>query len=609
MSLIIGRSGETRVVLPVEAVTQTFALLGMRGSGKTTAAVVLVEEMVAAGQPVVIVDPVGVWYGIRSSADGKEPGLPVVIFGGDHADVPLDEGGGALLAQYLVTARVPAVLDLSRLRKGAQRRFMVDFAETLYHLNRTPLHVVLDEADLFAPQRVPAGAERLLGAIDDLARRGRARGIGLTLISQRPAVVNKDALTQTGTMLAFRLTAPQDRSAIDDWIRAHGTDEQRQELLGSLAGLPVGTAWLSSPGWLQRFERVAIRRRATYDSSQTPEIGAVLQAPQALATIDLATVRAHMAALAAPPPAAKPATRAALAKPVRPAPASSVPEDVARLRQDLAGLRATVQARDEEIAALREKLDAAAARAGLDAKRAQDLRALFGAVHETLLQACAQAKTTVAALQAFFAEADKPGPIVNEAPRATEEGLFRPIAKAPPQPAPEAKPPPEPRAAGDLDKGERAVLTALAQHAPRRLTRNQIAILTGYAPRGGRFGDLLSGLQTRVVEPAFIEGGPAGYGITEAGLLALGPFERLPQGRELGAYWVRRLDKMPGRILGWLIDHPGAQLRTVVAAHLGYQVTGGAFQAALTELRERGLLSPEGKKSVRAAAELLGEAA
>ena len=69
------------LVLPHEAVTETFAILAKRGAGKTYTAAVLVEEMMGAGLPVVIVDPVGVWWGLRSSADGTAEGLPVVIFG------------------------------------------------------------------------------------------------------------------------------------------------------------------------------------------------------------------------------------------------------------------------------------------------------------------------------------------------------------------------------------------------------------------------------------------------------------------------------------------------------------------------------------------------
>lgn len=47
--------------LPLETVTETLAILGKRGSGKSTTASVMAEEMIAAGMPVLIVDPVGTW--------------------------------------------------------------------------------------------------------------------------------------------------------------------------------------------------------------------------------------------------------------------------------------------------------------------------------------------------------------------------------------------------------------------------------------------------------------------------------------------------------------------------------------------------------------------
>ena len=162
--------------LPEEAVTETFAILGKRGAGKTTTARVLTEELLDVGLPVLVLDPTGVWWGLRASADGAGDGYPVIIFGGDHADVPLEETSGTLVADVVVTRRISAVLDLSGLSKSGTRRFCTDLLERLYHKNREPLHVVIDEADLLAPQRVLAGGERLLGAMSDLVRRGRVRG-------------------------------------------------------------------------------------------------------------------------------------------------------------------------------------------------------------------------------------------------------------------------------------------------------------------------------------------------------------------------------------------------------------------------------------------------
>jgi DNA segregation ATPase FtsK/SpoIIIE-like protein len=183
------------------------------------------------------------------------------------------------------------VLDLSLFRKGEQVRFMTDFAERLYHRNRQPLQVVLDEADAFAPQRPQHGQERMLGSIEDLVRRGRARGIGVTLVTQRAAVLNKDVLTQVEVLVALRTIAPQDREAIDAWVKVHGTPEQREQLMSSLPSLPIGTAWFWSPGWLDLFQMIKVRTRETFDSSATPKAGAKVAEPKQMADVDLGKLR------------------------------------------------------------------------------------------------------------------------------------------------------------------------------------------------------------------------------------------------------------------------------------------------------------------------------
>ena len=96
---------------------------------------------------------------------------------------------------------------------------MVAFLETLYRkAGGEPFHLIVDEADLFAPQRPQGGDEVLLGHMENIVRRGRVRGFIPWLISQRPAVLNKNVLSQVDGLLAFKLTASQDRDALDAWI-------------------------------------------------------------------------------------------------------------------------------------------------------------------------------------------------------------------------------------------------------------------------------------------------------------------------------------------------------------------------------------------------------
>jgi DNA helicase HerA-like ATPase len=59
--------------LPLDVVTSTIAILARKGRGKTYTAAVLCEEFLDAGQIPVIIDPLGVWWGLKSSAPAATP--------------------------------------------------------------------------------------------------------------------------------------------------------------------------------------------------------------------------------------------------------------------------------------------------------------------------------------------------------------------------------------------------------------------------------------------------------------------------------------------------------------------------------------------------------
>ena len=57
--------------LPSNALDDRIAIVGTAGSGKTYAAKGFVERLLDSGARVAIVDPLGVWWGLRASADGE----------------------------------------------------------------------------------------------------------------------------------------------------------------------------------------------------------------------------------------------------------------------------------------------------------------------------------------------------------------------------------------------------------------------------------------------------------------------------------------------------------------------------------------------------------
>lgn len=283
------------LTLPLDAVTQTFAFLGRRGSGKTYGAGKLAELFLDAGAQIVVLDPIGNWYGLRLSADGQGKGFSIPVFGGEQGDVPLEPQAGRLIAKLIVEERFSAVLDVSSFRKSERKTFVTEFADELMHrkkTNRSALHVFFEEAQLFIPQHVTGKEASMVGAFEDLIKLGRNYGVGASLLSQRPQSVNKDVLNQTECLLAFQMTGPQERKTIDGWISDKGIDEKLADVLPTL---PVGHARLWSPQWLQISKTIHIAKKKTFDASSTPTVGAAIVQPKELSPVDVEKIKTSMA--------------------------------------------------------------------------------------------------------------------------------------------------------------------------------------------------------------------------------------------------------------------------------------------------------------------------
>lgn len=565
------RISET-LALPLDLVTQTVAILAKRGMGKTYTGCVLVEEMLQAGLHVVVCDPLGVWWGLLSNAAGDGPGLPIVILGGDHAHAPLDPAAGEAVAKLVVDQRLSVVLDLSHLEPAEQCQFMAEFCEALFRHSRAALHLVFDEADLFAPQQPEPSQRRSLRAVDNLARRGRVRGIGLTLISQRPAVLAKNALSQTEILIVLRLTTPHDSKAIEAWVHTHGTTAQRDRLMGSLATLEVGEAWVSSPGWLGVFERVRVRKRATFDSSATPKVGETIRAPQALAPVDLAALREHLAAVGDPAESDNPETLRAR---------------IHELETLLRDRPATVEIQQVQVPVFQggelDRLSELLARAH---EFGSELLATEVRLRGLLPRALPPAAPTRAPVPEPPAAAIAPSPVRPAAPKAAPKAT----PKAVPTPKPAAPAAPSRRVS--LQQGERKVLVALARMHPQALTRQQLGTLTGYAPEGGAFQTKLANLQ----RAGLIEQNRGLWSVTERGLEVAGGAQPLTTA-ELVEMWEQALKTSESRMLRVLVNlYPASISRPELAKCLKLEASGGAFGGYLSALRKNGLTEDVGRE-------------
>jgi hypothetical protein len=250
--------------IPLNAATKTFAILAKRGAGKSYTGAVMAEEFHEHNIPFVVFDPIDVWWGLRLAKNGKDPGLPVVVFGLEHADIPLDRDMGKAIAHAIVEDNVSCVISTFGMPKVAQRHLIAEFAEELLNINNRPRHIFIEEAHEFVPQRVLGALGKTFNAVSNLVVMGRNRGIGVTLINQRAATINKDVLTQLDTLLAFRNVSPQDRKALKEWVEYHAAEGDFDAFMQSLPSLPTGEGWIWSPEFLDVFERITIRERKTF---------------------------------------------------------------------------------------------------------------------------------------------------------------------------------------------------------------------------------------------------------------------------------------------------------------------------------------------------------
>jgi len=288
--------------VPLDLATHVTLIAGKRGSGKTNTAKRLVEQAIRAGVPVAILDPADVWWGLRAGQDGAATGgLPIHVFGGRHADLPLESTAGTLLADVVIDQRVSVVLSIREFSGGERARFITDFAQRLIRRNVNPLLVVAEEAHEVMPQGKTMGQESVsLGAMLRLVTLGRSSGIGLVQVTQRLARLNKTATTQSDVLFAHRTIGPQDRNALEEWIKYHHAGSFRAPFMEQLAALKTGDAWLWAPDFPEDqpigLRQVSIARCDTFNSHATPKVGEVRQEPKALAPVDLERLRTRMAA-------------------------------------------------------------------------------------------------------------------------------------------------------------------------------------------------------------------------------------------------------------------------------------------------------------------------
>lgn len=571
-------------ILPEQALKQHIAVVGKTGSGKTYTAKGIVEQLLAALKQVCIVDPTGAWYGLRSSENGKKAGFPVMIFGGHHGDAALPPLSGHACAELVTTTGVSCIFDTSSMSVGERTRWAIDFFGGLYRLIKKPLHLVIDEAHMFAPQGSMPDPQvgMMLHAVNTLASGGRSRGVRLMAITQRPAKLHKDTLTCCDTLIAMRLIAPQDRKAVEEWIMGMGDPKKGKDVLDSLAQLKRGEGWVWYPegGVL---ERTTFPKITTFDSSATPDDGEAAATPKTLAEIDLSGITAAM----------QQAVETAKAN------------DPAELRKRIKELERQVaekpKAEPADIEAIRHqaKIDAANGLASILSGRANHIRDMGIDIAATVREKFNEHEAFLREVVANTVKAIQANTHTNDLPRFPQRGAGREPHRNPAGAVNRDRPAAGPVVVGDLkiNKTQQRVLDALAWYESLGNSRPsliQVGAVALIDVTGGHFSNTVGPLSTA----GLVERGDGYLSLTNEGRAAaqapeavgtLNDYHNVLRAR------VRKMKSASGKtieILDCIIANGEGKMSTAeIGKAVGIDHTGGHFSNSIGPLGTAGLIT------------------
>lgn len=296
--------------LPLELFQDDLAVLAMKGAGKTYTVKEPLERLLdkRPGTRLCVWDPTGAWWGLSYRPDGKRNAYGIVVFGGQHADVAIDETMGPALAKIVATRKIRCVIDVKQMKVNERSRLFTAFGDELYRLNTMPLHLVIDECHEVLPQmpRANPQAAAMLNVANTLVSGGRLQGLRMVLISQRAQKVHKDSLSQVSAMVVLRMFAPHDIDQVENWIGKRNK-ELCTRILDSLQTLKTGEGWVYSPT-RAILERMRFPRIRTLDSSATPKDGDEGKLDNVLDRLTEHDVQEFKELLHAPP-ATKPGSR------------------------------------------------------------------------------------------------------------------------------------------------------------------------------------------------------------------------------------------------------------------------------------------------------------
>ena len=244
-----------------EIIGKCIGILGIRGSGKSNTAGVIFEELLKHNYPLTVVDIDGEYFGL------KEEYELLVIGQGKNVDITIEPEDAPQVAEISLKQSIPVVLDLSGYLKDEQRDMLKHYFTALWNWAgklRKPYMIGIEESHEFIPQGKKSELKEI---ITRLSLRGRKRGLGAVIISQRSAKVEKDVLTQAGMLFLHRVVHEADMKVYNDllpWKKGKVREKVNQLDTGDCIFLDEKST-----------KQIYVRERSTFHAGFTPSLDTV----------------------------------------------------------------------------------------------------------------------------------------------------------------------------------------------------------------------------------------------------------------------------------------------------------------------------------------------
>ena len=160
------------------------------------------------------------------------------------------------------------IINLKGVSPDVQEIIVYKLVKDLFELRKKekipPFFTIIEEAHGYCPER-NFGETRCSKILRTVASEGRKFGLGLCVISQRPARVDKSVLSQCTTQIILKITNPNDLKAVYNSVEGLTSESQDE-----IKNLSIGTALVTGVVDMPLF--VNIRPRMTQHGGQAVDM-------------------------------------------------------------------------------------------------------------------------------------------------------------------------------------------------------------------------------------------------------------------------------------------------------------------------------------------------